>query len=136
MIELNQTRLDKFDNMNEHHEIVHRGHLYEKRVINTRMLVTNEKGFRRRHEEKIDQMTEFGKNNQIDVVMLSKTNGKCTTRTTDAMSSKIKVLGRETTCYHANSKAHKTIDSDWFQGGLMNVITGKMSSLIQHQQEK
>ena len=68
--------------------------------------------------------------------MLSKTNGKWTTRTTDVMSAKMKELGRETRCYYADSKAHKTTDSYWLQGGLMNVITGKISSLIQHQQVK
>ena len=39
---------------------------------------------------KIDQMIEFCKNKKIDVAILSETNGKWKTRTTDAMSSKIK----------------------------------------------
>ena len=81
-------------------------------------------------------MTEFCVKNQIDLVMLSETNGKWTTRTTDATSSKMKVLGRETRCYYSDSKAHKTRDSDWLQGRLMNVTTCKTSGLIQHQQEK
>ena len=49
----------------------------------------NVNGFRYKHEEKIDQMSEIFKNNQIDAVMLSETNGKCKTRTTDVMSSKM-----------------------------------------------
>ena len=39
------------------------------------------------------------------------------------MRSKMKVLGRETRCYYADSKANKTIDTDWFQRGIMNVRT-------------
>ena len=52
------------------------------------------------------------------------------------MSSKMKTLGWETRCYYADSKAHKTTNSEWLQGGLMNIITGKISSLIQHQEVK
>ena len=48
----------------------------------------------------------------------------------------MKSLRREKRCYYVDSKAHKTTDSEWLQGGLMNVITGKMSSLIQHHQLK
>ena len=66
------------------------------------------------------------------VVMLSETNGKWKTRKTDVMSSKKKALGTETRCYYEYRKAHNTIDPVWLQGGLMNVITSKMSSLIQH----
>ena len=68
--------------------------------------------------------------------MLSGTNGKWTTRTTYVMISKMKVLGRETRFYCADSKAHKTTDSYWVQRGLMNAITGKISRLMQHQQAK
>ena len=95
MSELHQTRLEEFDNINEHHEIVYRGYIdIEKRETNTRMLLMNVNGLRCKHEEKIDQMKEFCKNNKIDVAMLSKTNGKWTTRTTDVMSAKMKELGR------------------------------------------
>ena len=51
-------------------------------------------------------MIEFCKNSKIDVAMLSETNIKCTTRTIDAMSSKMKE-GRETRRYYSDSKAHK-----------------------------
>ena len=72
------------------------------------MIVMNENGSRCQHEEKIDEIVEFCKNNQIDTVLLSEANGKWKTRTTDVMSSKIKALGRETRCYYKDSKAHKT----------------------------
>ena len=76
-IEPNQTRLDEFENANKHREIVHRGSLDTVTILtNTRMIATNSNDFRCKHEEKIDQMTEFCKNHQIDVVMLSETNGK------------------------------------------------------------
>ena len=86
-------------------------------------------------KKKIDQIQDFFKNNQTHVVMLSK-KGKWITRTTDLMSSKMEVLGRETMCYCADNKAHKTTDSKWLQGGLMNVTTGKISSLMQCHKEK
>ena len=44
--------------------------------------------------EKIDQMIEFCKINKIDVAILSETNGKWITRTTDIMNSKVKELRR------------------------------------------
>ena len=81
-------------------------------------------------------MIEFCKINKIDVAMLSKTNGKWIIRTTDIMSSKVKELRRETSYYYADSKPNEIIDSDWLEGGMMNVITGKISSLSQHQQVK
>ena len=65
-----------------------------------------------KHAEKIDQMIAFCKNNKIDVAMLSETNGKWTTRTTDTMSSKMKKLGRETRCSYSDRKANETTDSD------------------------
>ena len=86
--------------------------------------------------EKIDQMIEFCKINKIDVAILSETNGKWITRTTDIMNSKVKELRRETSCYYADSKPNEIIDSDWLEGGTMNVITGRISSLIQPQQVK
>ena len=81
-------------------------------------------------------MIEFCKINKIDVAMLSKTNGKWIIRTTDIMSSKVKELRRETSYYYADSKPNEIIDSDWLEGGMMNVITGKISSLSQHEQVK
>ena len=66
--------------------------------------------------------------------MLSETNGKWTTRTTYSIRSKIKELGRETSCCYADSKAHKTTDSELLQGRMISVITGNILSLIQHKQ--
>ena len=86
--------------------------------------------------EKIDQMIEFCKINKIDVAILSETNEKWITRTTDIMNSKVKELRRETSCYYADIKPNEIIDSDWLEGGTMNVITGRISSLIQPQQVK
>ena len=54
------------------------------------MLAMNLSGFRYNHEEKIDQMTRFCKENQIDTLMLRIKNGKWTPKTTDVMSSKMK----------------------------------------------
>ena len=48
------------------------------------------------------------------------------------MNSKIKVLGRETRCYCVDSKECKKTDADWFQGGMMSMMSGKMFSLMQH----
>ena len=108
MIEPNQTRLEHFDNVNQHREILHRGCSdVEKRVTNARMMLMNANGFRIQHEEKIAQMTEFCKNNQIDAVTLSETNGKQKTRATCLMRSKMKALSIETRCYHAERKDHK-----------------------------
>ena len=61
--------------------------------------------------------------------MLSKTNGKWTTGTSDVVRSSTKVLVRKIRCYHADSKAHKIRESNWLQGRLMNMITGETSSL-------
>ena len=66
-------------------------------------------------------MTQLCKNNQIDVLMLSETNKKQTTGTPDVISSRMKALGRETRCFHADSKLHKTTDADWLQVGTKNV---------------
>ena len=90
IIEPNQSKLDEFDNLKQHREILHRGYLDEKKNKKTRIISMNENGFRNKHAEKIDQMIEFCKNNKIDAAMLSKTNGKQTKRTIDAMTSKKK----------------------------------------------
>ena len=37
----------------------------------------------------------------------------------------MKELGIEIRCYHADSKGHKTTDSECLQGGMMDVITCK-----------
>ena len=99
------------------------------------MIVINANGFRCQHEEKIGQMKEFFMSNQIDTTMLRETNGKSTTGTIDALSSKMKALGREKGAVVQIAKIIKT-KFDWLQGVLMNMITGKTSSLIQHQQAK
>ena len=112
MIETNQSRLYDFDDLNEHGETLHRGCLDENIVTNTIMMVMNANGCRDQHVEKIDQIIECCKNKKVKVAMLSKTNGKWTTRTTDAMSSKMKELGRETRCHYADVKAHEKTDSD------------------------
>ena len=52
----------------------------------------NANSFVYENEEKIDQMIEFCKNNEIDIVMMSKTNCKWTSRTKDLMSYKMKAL--------------------------------------------
>ena len=137
MIEPIQTRVDEFDSTRENREIVHRGHINaEKRETSTRIMSINANSFSYKNEEKIDQMIDFCKNNKIDIVMISETNCKWTTRTKDLMSSKMKTLGRETRCSCADSKAHKTKNLEWLQRGLMSAITGKTSSLIQHQELK
>ena len=63
-------------------------------------------------------------------------NGKCTTRTTDSMNSNMKELGGETSCCYADSKVHKTTDSEFLQRLMMSVITGKTLSLIKHKKMK
>ena len=53
MIDPNQSRLDNFDNLNEHREILHRGCLdAEKRLTKTRKIVIKANGFRDKHAEK------------------------------------------------------------------------------------
>ena len=79
------------------------------------MIVMNENGSRCQHEEKIDEIVEFCKNNQIDTVLLSEANGKCRTRTLDSIISKMKALGRETRCYFEDRKAHKKQTETGFQ---------------------
>ena len=75
MIELIQTILDEFDSTDENRQIVHRGCISaEKRDTNTRILVINANSFSCTHEEKIDKMIDFCKNNKIDIVMISETN--------------------------------------------------------------
>ena len=39
-------------------------------------------------------------------------------------------LGRNTSIIFANSKAYMITNSDWLLGGMMEVINGKISSLI------
>ena len=97
---------------------------------NSRTMIMNTNGFRTNHTEKIDQMIECFKHNKIDIAMLSETNWKWTTRTTDTMSSKMKEFGRETRCYYLDRKAYETTDSDWLQGGMMSVTIVKISSII------
>ena len=137
MIEPIQTRVDEFDSTRENREIVHRGYINaEKRETNIRIMSTNANSFSCENEEKIDQMIDFCKNNKIDVVIISETNCKWTTTAKDTMSSKMKTLGRETRCSYADNKARKTTNSEWSQGGLMSMMTGKTSSLMQHQEVK
>ena len=75
-------------------------------------------------------MIEFCKKNKVDLVILTKINSKWTT-ITDIIISKIKELGRETICYYADSKVYNTIKTDQLQGGMVNIVRGKISSLIQ-----
>ena len=75
-------------------------------------------------------MIEFCDNNKIDIAMKSETNCRWTTRTAYLMSYEMKALWRETTCHHTDSKSQKPTNTEWSQGGLMNAITGRMSSLI------
>ena len=89
MIEPNQSRLDRFDNLNKNRETFYRAHLdAEKRITSTRTMLMHANGFRDKHVENINQMIEFCKVNKIEVAMLNETNWKCATRTIDAMSSK------------------------------------------------
>ena len=74
---------------------------------------------------KIYQVLETFNNNKIDVVMLSETNRKWTSRTTEKMSSNVNRLGRKIMCYYADGKPHETTESEWLQMLMMNVITGK-----------
>ena len=78
-------------------------------------------------------MIEFCMHDKIDAVMLNETNRKCTKRTTHVMSSKMKDQEDKQGVTMQKVKRIKK-DLDWHQGGLMNVIIGKISSLIQHQQ--
>ena len=48
----------------------------------------------------------------------------------------MKALGKETRCDYEDIKVYKTTDTDWLQGGTMNVTKGKVSILTQHQQVK
>ena len=52
------------------------------------------------------------------------------------MSYKMRALGRKKRCHYADSIVHKTTNTDWLQGGLMSVIIGKISGLMQHQKVK
>ena len=99
-------------------------------------MVINANIFSYKNEEKIDQMIKFCKNKKIDVAITSEKNCKWTTRTKDTMSHKIKVLGTETRCHYACIKACETTNAEWFQGELMNAMTGRTSSFIQCQQVK
>ena len=97
----------------------------EKRSINTRIVAMNANSFSCKNEEKIDQMIKFCKNNKIGMSITSETNCKWTTRNKDLISYKIRALGREERWYHADSKSNETTTTDWSQGGLMNVTTGR-----------
>ena len=48
----------------------------------------------------------------------------------------MKELVTEIRFYYADSKSWETKDSDWLQGGMMNVITGKILNLVQCHQVK
>ena len=74
-------------------------------------MVMNANSFTYKNEEKIDQIIEFCKNNEIDIAMISETNCKWTTRTKDLMSYKIKSLGMEARYHCADSKAHKNTNT-------------------------
>ena len=133
MLELIQTRVDEFDSTCESCEIAHRGCTNaEKRDTNTIIMTSNANSFSYKMRKRSIKWSNIEKNNKIDIAMASKTSWKWTIRTKDATSCKMKVLGRETRCSYAESKSHKTTNSEWLQGGLMNVVTRRMPSLIQH----
>ena len=46
------------------------------------------------------------------------------------MEWKIRELGRNTSTIFTNSKAHIIINSNWLPGGMIEVISRKISSLV------
>ena len=58
-------------------------------------------------------MIEFVSKQEIDIVIIIETNLKWTTLTESIMMNKMKNLGKGTEFSFADSKAHKTIKSNW-----------------------
>ena len=52
------------------------------------------------------------------------------------IKKRLKGLGRSLEVIVVNSKVHYTIDSDWLQGGIIAIICGNTSSLMQKEQIK
>ena len=74
-----------------------------KNLTNTRILSLNPRGLGPRNESKMQMLLETYSKQQIDIILLNKTNAKWTTCNLDKIERKFKELGRETTVIRADS---------------------------------
>ena len=85
---------------------------------------------------KITQFVEYFTKNKLDIVMITETNSKWDTRTIEKIKFKMKEIGRNIQVTYIVSKAYNTTRSDWLLGGMMTVIRGNISSLLQKDKVK
>ena len=76
----------------------------------------------------MEQFKEFIIKNKVDIALLMETNAKQTMDIIDQMSYHLKEFGRSTMAIFGDSKSHNTINSNWLQGRLINVLTGRIVS--------
>ena len=81
-------------------------------------------------EIKIQQIIDFSIKNKIDMIMITETNSKWMIVMENIMKNKMKRLGRNIELIVTDSKAHNTIKRDWLQEGMINLIRGKIPTLI------
>lgn len=123
--------------MSREKDIRHRKNIdMEKRIYKIRILCINVNRMRTKGNEKIYQLINFCKKNEVDIVQITKTNSKQITITESVIKAKFYRLGRELEIIFADSKAHYTTKSDWLQGGMLNLIRGKIPSLLKKEDIK
>ena len=68
--------------------------------------------------------------NKVNLALLMKTNTKWSTEVMDKIDRKLYELGRNTQAIYADSKSYNTTNCNWLQGGIMNVIIGRVKSIL------
>ena len=73
---------------------------------------------------------------QIDIMIIIEMNLKQTIVIESIIKTKLKKIGRGMEIIYADSKAYKTTEGDWLQGGVMNIFKGHIADLIQKEKVK
>ena len=103
---------------------------------NTRILYLNANRIRYGNNEKIIQLVEFYEQNEVNIAMIIETNTKQMTKSINIMKSKFKELERGLEIIVVDSKVYKTINSDWLQGRILNMLSRKVPTLLQRDKVK
>jgi len=80
--------------------------------------------------EKINQLITNRTKLALDGVFITEPNAKWSASNTDIMYYKLIQMGRGLKMINADSKIYHIIDKDYFQGGLLIALWGRVSTLI------
>jgi hypothetical protein len=129
-----QQTLEVFRDFRVESVINHKGFLQEDKSESViRILSVNVNRLKPNQREKMEQFKEFVIKNKVDIALLMETNAKWTTDIIDQISYQLKEFRRNTMAIFRDSKSYNTINSNWLQGGLMNVLTGRIVSCYDKQ---